>query len=820
MLKNYFKIAYRNLLKNKVFSLVNILGLAIGMAACFFIFLYVHFELSYDRFHKNAARLYRVPITFGGSLANNGTEATNHPGVGPAMKADFPEVADYARVMRLSVFIQASMMSYNNGSKTITFNEDRIFVADPSFLTLFSFPFLEGDPKTALSDGQSIVISNKMAKKYFGNEDPLGKTLSLNQQQPFKVTGVFREVPENSHLKFDMLLSFKIIPPMDAVSAWTWPEFYNYVLLAPGADPKKLESKFPAFIDKHMGAILKKFNFSCQFQLQPIRDIHLRSNMLADPEANGSEREVFFLSIIGVFILIIAWINYINLSTAKSVERAKEVGIRKVVGAAKIQLVLQFIMESLLINLLALSIAAILILICYPYFGTFTGANIQGGSYIDGLFSQPLFWMGVAGVFVTGAFLVGAYPAFILSAFRPILVLKGRLSQSIRGILLRKTLVSFQFVLSILLIAGAITVYSQLFYMRSQALGYNKDHVVILKAPAIYDSTISEKIEAFKNELLKNPSVSAVSASTEIPGKAIIERNSARKADQDETYNFTPFLMGIDADFLKTYQLKLAAGRGFLPHESSTFKAENTKVLVNEEVVKGMGYTSNEAAINQPIIFRSGPGTVKAEIIGVISNYHQRSLKQVYDPILYYYPTFSNWNYISVHFTTAHIDRELASFETTYSHIFTGNAFDYFFLGDYFNRQYQADQRFGDIFSLFTAFAIFVACLGLLGLSSFVIKLRTKEIGIRKVLGASISSLLLLFSKDFIKLVCLASVIAIPVIYFMASRWLNNYAFHIQLNWMIFILPPFLLLVISLSTICLQSLQAALTNPVKSLHTE
>ncbi len=825
MLKNYFKIAWRNLLKNKVFSLVNILGLAIGMSACFFIFLYIHFERSYDGWYKNSVDLYRVPIKFSGSLANNSVEATNHPAVGPTMKKDFPEVVDYARVVHTTIFLGNAMMSYTNGAQTTTFNEDHVYLADPSFLTMFSFPFIEGDPHTVLSDTKSIVISAKMAKKYFGNQDPLGKTLSVNMQIPLKVTGVFRDIPENAHLKFDMLMPFAILGNngIELNQTWNWPEFYTYVQLAPGTDPHKVEAKFPAFIQKYMGAKMKQLKYSAEFQLQPVSDIHLRSNLEKEAEANGSEKEVGFLSLIGIFILVIAWINYINLSTAKSVERAKEVGIRKVAGAVKGQLIVQFMIESAIVNLLALLVAAALVWILYPHFGAFIGKNIGATGGNSGWFQQPCFWLGLTGLLIGGALLVGAYPAFVLSSFRPILVLKGRFFQSSRGILLRKTLVSFQFVLSILLIAGAITVYSQLTYMQKQALGYNKDQVLVLKAPAIFDSTLATKMQSFKNQLLSNSAVLSLTASSEIPGHTIVDRNTARKINEDETHNFTPFFVNIDDDFIRTFHIQLAAGRSLGPEDRTNLSdSETTRLLVNEEMVKGMGYKDNEAAINQPIIFRYGQTDRKGEIVGVVQNYHQRSLREAYDPILFFYPRFTNWNYISIQLNPAdvNLNQAIASFEKTYNSVFTGNAFEYFFLDDYFNRQYQADQRFGNIFSLFTGLAIFVACLGLLGLSSFVIKMRTKEIGVRKVLGASIPSLLLLFSRDFIKLVGLASLIALPVIYFAASRWLSNYAFHIGLTVWIFLLPPLLLLIISLTTICLQSLKAALSSPTKNLRTE
>ncbi|MES2650024.1 MAG: ABC transporter permease [Bacteroidota bacterium] len=823
MFKNYFTIAFRNLLKNKIFTTVNILGLAIGMAACFFVFLYVHFESGYDSFNKNATNLYRVNISYSGSFSNLPPMATNHPAVGPAMKRDFPEVVDMARAVGTSLFGGTVALSYTNNKGNVTsFNEEKLMVADQSFFNLFSFPLLAGNPKNVLTEKNTLVISENIAGKFFGKENPVGKTIYLNKQMPFKVTGVFKEVPENSHIKFNMLASFATMGENFGNDNWTWPEYYNYVLLAPGTDPKRVEAKFPAFIAKYLGPTMKQLNFGCQFHLQKVTDIHLRSHYLKEPEPGGSERDIYFLSIIGILILLVAWINYVNLSTAKSMERAKEVGLRKVAGASKPQLVVQFILESFIVNLMAVIIAVAIVFACFPFFSNFIGKNISASFLTSGMLEQPSFWLTVVGLFVTGAFLVGAYPAFVLIRYQPALVLKGKFMQSAKGVILRKSLVSLQFVLSILLIAGSIMVYKQLTYMRNQQLGYNKDQIVVLKAPAYTDSIFGAKIVAFKNNILKNPAVTAITGSSDIPGKLIVGRNSIRKASADKTSNFVTYIMQADENFVPAYQMQVATGRNFVAADSVNLfvHPSHIQVMVNEELVRGLGYKTNEAAINQSVIFAYGDGEHKAEIIGVLKNYHQRSLREVYDPILFVYPSFNYWSYLSIHINTSKLAESLSSIENSYKTSFAGSPFEYFFLNDYFNNQYQADQRFGKVFTLFTVLAIFVACLGLLGLSSFVSRLRIKEIGIRKVLGATIYSILVLFSKDFIKLVLLAAAIAIPIFYFVGNAWLRNYAFHIRFDWVMFVLPPLLLLIISLLTISIQSIKAALANPVKSIHTE
>ena len=820
MFRNYFTIAYRNLIKNRIYTLVNIFGLAIGMAACFFIFQYVHFESSYDGFNKNLANLYRVNISFGGSFSNLPPMSTNHPAVGPAMKAEFPEVVDYARVVNPIHFVVATDVSFTNAKgDRVVFKPEKLYIADASFLTMFSFPFVSGDPSTALVEPKTTVISEKLAKKYFGKEDPMGKTLLLNRDLPLKVTGVFKDVPENSHIKFDMLISFSTLPK-DQVDSWTWPEFYNYVRLAPGTDPKKVEARLPALIDLHLGKILKQYNFLTYFHLQPLADIHLRSDSLKGPEENGSDKEIYFLTVIGIFVLVIAWINYINLSTAKSMERAKEVGLRKVVGALRWQLIGQFIMESVLINLLALILAAAIVYICFPYFGAFIGKDISAGSESSGLWHASGFWLSLVTIFLTGALLVGAYPAFILSAYKPVLVLKGKFFQSGKGIVLRKVLVSFQFVLSLLLIAGTVTVYRQLSFMRNQSLGYNKDEVLVVKVPPHYDSTYEYKLRSFQAQVLRQPSIADIALSTEIPGEPVVDRNSLRKATDDQTHNFITNIVEVDDHFINTYQMRLAAGRNFTFHDtSSDYQHDKIKVIVNEEVVKALGYKNNEAAIHQYLTLTELDDH-HAEIIGVISNYHQRSLREGYDPMIYLYPSRNNWTYFSIHVHAGNISNGMSAIEDSYKSIFSGTPFEYFFMNEFFDRQYRSDQRFGKVFSLFTILTIIVACLGLLGLSSFIVRLRVKEIGIRKVLGASVYNILVLFSKDFIVLVAISSVIALPVTYFLVHLWLSNYAFHIPVDGFLFIAPPLILLIISLVTIGLQSFKTALANPVKSIKSE
>lgn len=820
MLKSYWTIAFRNLRKNKVYSLINIMGLAIGMAACFFIFQYVRFELSYDRWHKHADRLYQVPMAWAGTYRDADASATSYAAVGPAMKAYFPEVAEFARLVSPAVFSKVNLMSYTDEKgRTRRFNESNFYMADASFPTLFSFPFIKGDPASALVKPGSVVITESTARKYFGNSDPMGKMLLINNW-PLAVTGVCEDVPENSHIKFDMLISLSSAGEKWGFSDWSAPEVYNYVLLAPGADPNAIGAKLPAFTKQYLGAKMTEMHYDAQIGLVAVKDIHL-SAVHREPQANGSEKTLYFMSILGLFLLVIAWINYINLSTAKSMERAREVGVRKAAGASRLQLMGQFMLESLIINTIALFLTILVITAGSPYFDHLVGKHVGSAFVSSGLLHAWQFWLTAFALFLAGVAQVGAYPAFILSAFKPALVLKGRFHRSGKGILLRKALVTFQFTLSILLIAGTVIVYRQLVYMRNEDLGYNKAQLLVVKGPAIFDSTFSTRSTYFKTELLKNPAIMHVAPSSEIPGRPIAAVNSVRRVGEDKTHNHDIDLVSIDKDFISTYQIGLAAGSNLPEHEAGwIFDSRRGKALINEQAVNMFGFKNNADALHQHVLFNSWFGDIDCEIVGVIKNYHQRSLRESYEPILYFYDSRSNWSYFTINASASHLRQNLAYIEKVYDKVFPGNAFESFFLDEYFDRQYQADQRIGHIFALFTLLAIFVACLGLIGLSTYAIRLRTKEIGIRKVLGASVRGIVYLIFEDFIKLVFLAALVAIPIVYYVAGKWLNNFAFHIRLGWIVFVASPLTLMAISFIAISLQSLRAALANPVRSLRTE
>jgi putative ABC transport system permease protein len=818
MFRNFLLIARRNLLKNKVFSLVNILGLSIGMAACWFIFEYVHFERSYDRWHVNADRLYRVPMAFSHYISDDNS-ASNYAGVGPSLKADFSQVADFGRLAPANTFGGTTMFSYTDGHGVARrFNESGFYFADPGFLRIFSFPFLEGNPATALAEASAtVVISASTAHKYFGDEDPMGKTMYL-QKAPLIVSGVFADIPENSHIHFQMLVS---LPPKFGYTGWDVPSWYTYILLSPGADQARITAGLPAFVEKYLGKELREMNLTASFSLQPLNDIHLGQAYAGEVETQGSAKMLYFLTILGVFILVIAWINYVNLSTAKSMERAREVGVRKVAGATRWQLAGQFLLESVLINGLAFLLTMVIVSVLGHSFEVFVGKGVHSAMLASGLLRQWSFWAVLAGIFILASFQVGAYPSLVISAFKPVLVLKGRFQRSAKGIFLRQGLVTFQFVLSILLIAGTFIVYRQLQYMRNQDPGYKLDQLYIVKAPGLIDSTYDQKVAAFKAELSRQSTVLGVAPTSEIPGQPIEADNGIRRIDQNDKQNSYADFLAIDRDFVPTYGVRLVAGTNLPEGEMGNwFKTKQTRVLINETLSRQLGYANPAAAIHQYIYFHSYWGDIPSEIVGVIRDYQQQSLQTAHNPIMFYRAIQIPPDFFTLHIDVRNLPHTLAYIKGVYERFFPGNVYESFFLDDHFARQYRADEKLDSLFGLFTGLAIFVACMGLLGLSSYMIRLRVREIGIRKVLGASVGGLLVLLARDFVRLVGVAALIALPVIYFGADRWLRNYAFHIRVGWVMLVLPPLALLVAALLTVGFQSMRAALANPVESLKTE
>ena len=802
MLKNYFKTALRNLTKHKVFSIINIFGLAIGIAACLMIFQYVKFEKSYDNFHEKGDRIFRLQQNRFNEGKLSTQWAAGSAGIGMAAKDAIPEIEDYAKLIKGS-----GIINYKNEK----FREEKVYFANDAFLKMFSYKIIKGKGEGSLAEPNTAVITKSTANKYFASEDPIGKTISRNKENDFKITAVVEDMPQNTHLKFDVLLSFQTYikrTSPEAETSFNWDGFLTYILLKPNADPVAVEKKLVQVVESKVGEAYKERNESVEYKLQPLKDIHLTSNYMSEAEANGDGKAVDFLFLISIFIIVIAWINYINLSTARSLERAKEVGIRKVLGSHRIQLIRQFLFESLVINFLAIVLAFVIIFLSLPLFNSLTGKEISFSFITD-----ANFWTALILIFLGGSFLSGLYPAFVLSSFKPIEVLKGKLSRSHKGNWLRQVLVIFQFAASVALMVGTYTIYKQLKYMQEQDLGVQIDETLIIRGPGVTDSTYENKLNAFKTELLQNAGIKKVAASSDIPGNKVGWNAGGIKlvgTDQSKAKQYRIF--GIDYDFIEAYGLRVLNGRNF----SEQFGTDTGSVLFNEAAVELLGFTKMEDALNKQIDFWGKTYT----IVGVVSNHHQESLKEDYDAYIYrFIPQSDNYYSLKIN-PAADINNIIKTAETKWASFFPGNPFEFFFLDDHFDAQYKADKQFGRTFGLFAVLAIIIACLGLFGLASFVTTQRTKEIGIRKVSGANITSILLLLTKDFLKPILVSYLIAIPVTYYLLIQWLQNYAFKTSITVWMFVLPALIILLIAIVTISTQTIKAASANPVKNLRTE
>jgi putative ABC transport system permease protein len=805
MLRNYFKIAWRNLLRQKGYAGINILGLAIGIAACLLILQYVSFELSFEDFHANKDRIYRVHQDRYDKGKLSTQWAAGAYGVGNGFKDAIPEIEDYVKVVR-----QGDLLTEINNQPV---KIENAFFGSQSFFKIFTYPLISGDANTALKEPFTTALSEKTAKTIFGTANVVGKTIQFNRGRNYTITAVYKDPPVNTQLRPDILLSYASFiqlqgPNNNPETAWAWDGCLTYLLLQKGTDPKKVEAKFPAVVDKNVGELMKRFNASVTYYLQPLTDIHLYSNYIGEPGINGDGKTVYLLLGIAFFIVIIAWVNYINLATARAINRAREVGIRKAIGSRRKQLVTQFLTESALLNAFALILGLIIVLVSIPGFNALSGQQLSFS-----LFARPDFWLSLCGLFIIGVFFSGLYPALVLSGFRPIEVLKGKMTATTGGSLLRKSLVVFQFAASLFLLIGTLAVYQQIQYMRKQSLGLDINQTLVVHPPIVgVDSTYMQKLTAFKQELARESNIRNVTVSTSIPGEPVgWNAGGIKLVGADETTQQQYRVIGVDYDYVKMYGLKIIAGRAF----SKEFGTDARSVIYNREATELLGFTDPAEAVGKKIDFWGEQYTIS----GVVENFHQQSLHEAFEPlILRLMPEASG--YLSVKTSTTQSSVTIAAIKKQWNKFFPGNTFDYFFLDDHFDQQYKADQRFGQTFGLFTTLAILVACMGLFGLASFTTLQRTKEIGIRKVLGASVPGILKLLYKEFAMLIIVAFVVAAPVAWIAISKWLEGYAFRSGIHWTYFALPFIVIIVIALVTVSFQSIKAAVANPVKTLRTE
>jgi putative ABC transport system permease protein len=795
MIRNYLKIAFRNLWRHRGFSLINIIGLAVGMTACFLIFIFVRFELSYDKFNQNFDQIYRL---------NTDIKSPNEvlhwssasPPMGPTLQQDYPDDV----LANVRVF-GAGFLVVNGDTK---FQENNIAFTDPSIFKIFTFPFIKGNPETALSEPFDIVLTESMAKKYFGTNDIIGKTLLIDRKRPAKITGVIKDVPLNSHFNFDMLVSAVTMEKMKWINMQEWGNFSNftYLLLPKGYNPDRLQAKLPSFLLKHITEDQRRRGYNYTLFIEPLKDVYM--DTFRGAPVNGSKTNVYLFSIVAIFILLIACINFVNLATARASERAKEVGIRKVIGAFKSQLAAQFLGESVIISLISFVFAFVLSILLLPLFNQLAGKVVSASIFEHG-YIFILF-----GIALAIGFLAGIYPSMVLTSFNIISVLKGRFSTSVKGILLRKGLVVLQFTISIVLIVGTIVVYHQLNYMRNQSLGFNKDQMAILDFGG--DSLVQAQAQTIKNELGQVQGVLSVSGSSTTPGNGNPVAYSEVESRQGKMTSMNLNMYDVDFDFMQQYGFQLVAGRAF----STSFPTDSTKgFVINEAVAKNLGYVHPGDAVGKNF---SQWGR-KGQIIGVIKDFHFESLAQSIKPINFRINPH-NINVFTVKVKGGNIPNTMAALQAKWKELVPSRPMSFSFLDDNFNKQYLTQDRFGKLFMYFAFLAIMISCLGLLGLASYSTLQRTREIGIRKVLGASVPRIVNMLSKEFLLLVLISALIAFPIAWLGMHSWLNDFAYRVDVAWWIFAVAGLLSVFIALATISFQAVKAALTNPVKSLRSE
>jgi len=800
MLKNYFKTAFRNLKRQKIYSFINITGLSLGLACCILITLYIHFELSYDSFHDKADNIYRIIEIETESGRKQFSAATPAP-LASSLSEEFPDIARVVRIFHPS-WIEKWKISHE---ERIFFEED-VFFADDSILEVFSFPLIQGQPEDALQEPQSMIITNEIAQKYFGNSNTVGRVLSVQGVQ-IKITGVTQDVPPNSHFRFKFLVSFATLESpgfrnvvYDMLDNWRSHNFYSYLLLREGASSVELQEKFVPFLERHFHQKISDFDL----YLQPLKEVHLHSkNFSYDiTETNSDIAYVYIFSAIAFFVLIIACINYMNLTTARAASRAKEVGTRKIVGASRAQLIQQFLGESIVLLLIALTIAFMLVSLALPVLNSLAGSqfsvDFKNFLYILGLLLAASFILGSA---------AGIYPALFLSIFQPLNTLRGKFYPGVRKVHFRKTLVVVQFAISISLIIATLGGRSQLKYCLNRNLGFDKENVISIPVRDV--STILE-FESIKSSLLQNPEILNVARSSSLPGKTI-----GRRGFLPEGNMWAPrYSIFVDHDFIPTMGMEIKEGRNF-SREFSTDVED--AYIINEAAAEEFGW---ESALGKRLFWR-GDRNNKGEVIGVVKDFHFKSLHQKIEPvILHMLPERSGFSYMTIRIRTQNMLNLLDGIKKSWEEFFPGIPFEFFFMDAQMDRLYDTEVRLGKVSGIFTFLSVIIACLGVFGLATFLTQQRTKEIGIRKVLGATASSIVVLLSKEFIMLVVISNVIAWPVAYYLVHSWLQNFAYRRDLDIGTFLLAGFLALIITLFSVGYQSVKASLVNPAGALRYE
>lgn len=785
--------------------MVNVVGLALSMVACLLIFKYVSFEKSYDTYHDQREDIFRIYRIADGEDPDDGV-ASIFPGITPLLKRDMPEFKSVTRIIGSDKIFQSfAFTHFSDDGKASTFNVPKAFFADHDALDIFTLNWLEGENSRSLANPNELVISKSFADRFFGKEEAVGKTLRFkNMEVDYLVTGVFDDVQDNSHFKFDVLCSFNSLPKeWDLDITFGWGNFYTYVKLIDNTDLASLEPRMNDLIREHGEVWYKEEGI--YFKFQNIADIHLNSHHSFELEANGNNSTVVFLSIIGVFIMVIAWVNYINLSTSKLVDRAKEVGIRKVMGGYRRQLIGQFLSESLLVNLFALALALTILQLSRSFFESLIGIEVN---YFSG--SNLIVTMGFGLLFTLGSLLFGLYPAVLFSRQKISSVLKGKSRVSKSGLQLRRGLTVFQYVIAVVLILGTVVVKAQLKYIQNESLGMNIDRTLVVKKPFVTEDGRAQSKSAFMNSLRQMSDVTAVSASSEIPGYEISYMRWVALGPGSEDKALYAKEIAIDESFIDLYEIEVLHGRNF----SKEFADANSLVLSLSAAQELLGKEDLHKWINQTIYYETAP----YRLVGIVDDISQQSLKAKTEPHIYTYRNRDK--FYSIKISDSNVQTTIEKVQSAFNASFATSHFDYFFLDVYFDRQYKADRLFGQIFSFFSILAIVITSLGLFGLSLYNIGQRSKEVSIRKVLGASVNNIFYLLTREYLLLMLLSSVIALPIGYYFVDQWLNGFASRMTLNMVLFALPVAIVSMLTLLTILYQVVKAAFANPADSLRYE
>ncbi|MEO1049335.1 MAG: ABC transporter permease [Bacteroidota bacterium] len=807
MQRNYFKSAYRNFVHNKSYSFINLSGLVVGIASCLLITLHILEETSYDNFHPTPEHTYRVVMDMYNNNEFSTKSAPVFAAVGPNMAQGFPEVTDFMRILPFGSGVYS--VKQEDGSM-VRFNENRAVYADHNFFKITGFKLLQGNPDEVLAKKDQVVLSQSTARRYFGNENALGKTITHRGEHEAVVSGIMEDFPENSHLQFDIISSLMSWDGYEEwPQNWGWYDFYTYVTLTEQADVDQFAQKVGVYLDDKKAETYQRRGTREVLWLQNMADIHLYSKGLSwEMGENGGANQVYFLGAIAVLILVIAWVNFINLSTARAVKRSKEVGIRKVVGARKSNLISQFLTEAFVYNAVAVMLGAAIVLLITPLVNRSLEISLQ-----TALLLSPETITGLVLVIVVGTLISGLYPSFILTSFKPLNVLKGKFYQRKRKFGFRQMLVVFQFTVSIVLILGTLLVVRQLRFMQSQDLGLSVEQTLVLRAPTSSrgENDLPERKKVFYSKVTQLSGIKGFTASSIVPGAENF--NISGFFTQKTQNQKNCYIVSIDEHYLPDYEIEIMAGRNFMKE----LAGDSNAVIINKRAAELFEFNSPEESIGELI----NPGTEgERKVVGVINNYHHSSLREALDPIMFMFRPNGRGNFYSIKLEGQSIQHAMSQIETTWDEVYPDNPFDYFFLDEFFDRQYKSDAQFNTVFIGFAGLAIFVACLGLFGLISFTAEQSRREIGIRKVLGASIAKVVILLIKDYAMLILVSIVVAFPLGYYLMSQWLQDFAYKTSIDVSIFVIGAAAITLIACFTVSFKSFFAANTNPADTLREE